>query len=215
MKPSGGCRRGCGRSWPASAHRVDQVLAAHLVVDAERRPAHAPSRPSTAACTWPPVTGTCVTLSRSRDRCRRWCPASASRSTIGTCSTWPVVGEIGRKASRWRGARAQRRQHDVHHLVVVLEHLEQRRVEAARSVALGGRQELVVEAEARRGRRRSRALLCVAEARMLAERVGHLASAACRDARPASPCWARCRAPCASRPCRRRSRSAASGSCPR
>ena len=27
---------------------------------------------------------------------------------------------------------------------------------------------------------------------------------------PASPCWARCRAPCAARPCRRRSRTAAS-----
>ena len=68
---------------------------------------------------------------------------------------------------------AQRRQHDVHHRVEALQHLEQRRVEAAGLVALGRRHELVFEAERVEEGAQPRVVV-LAERRMRAERVGHL-----------------------------------------
>ena len=47
-------------------------------------------------------------------------------------------------------------------------------------------------------------------AMLVAERIGHRRQRLAEMLRPASPCWARCRAPCAARPCRRRSRTAGS-----
>ena len=71
------------------------------------------------------------------------------RSIIGTCSTRPVRGRNRQERRVGRAPlRPQRRQDDVHHLVVDLEHLQQRLVEHARGVGLGRRHELVVEAEA-------------------------------------------------------------------
>ena len=55
----------------------------------------------------------------------------------------------------------------------MVQHLEQRRVEAPAGVALGGRQEFVVEAERVEKCLQPR-IVVVAEAFMLAERVGHL-----------------------------------------
>ena len=67
--------------------------------------------------------------------------------------------------------RPERRQDDVHHLVVDLEHLEQRRVEHAGLVALGRREELVLEAEAVEEVAQHRVVV-VGEALELAEGIG-------------------------------------------
>ena len=67
----------------------------------------------------------------------------------------------------------QGRQDDVHHLVVDLEHLQQRGVEPAGLVALGGRQELVLEAELVEEAAQARVVVR-GEARVLvAEGIGH------------------------------------------
>ena len=68
--------------------------------------------------------------------------------------------------------RPERRQDDVHDLVVDLEHRQQRLVEASRLVGLGRRHELVGEAEAvEEGAQHG--VVVVREALELAERVGH------------------------------------------
>ena len=76
-------------------HRVDQVLAGHFIVDAERGPAHRPVRlPLQLAM----AAGDRKrdALLAFRDRRRRSCRPSTSWATIGTCSTTPVRGQIGR-----------------------------------------------------------------------------------------------------------------------
>ena len=87
-------------------------------------------------------------------------PASTSRSTIGTCSTAPVVGR-DRQEGRigLRALLAERRQHDRHHLVVGCEHLQQRRVEAARPCSSRWRSRTRRRSRSGRGSARRRALL--------------------------------------------------------
>ena len=45
--------------------------------------------------TWPPVTGTSVRVPSSS--ANTIVPASTFRSRVGACSTWPVLGLMGRK----------------------------------------------------------------------------------------------------------------------
>ncbi|MNE32730.1 hypothetical protein D3C80_1263540 [compost metagenome] len=45
--------------------------------------------------TWPPVTGTSVRPPAGSSK--TMVPRSMLRSSVGTCSTWPVIGLIGRK----------------------------------------------------------------------------------------------------------------------
>ena len=158
---------------PDEAHRIDQVLARHLVVDAERRPAHRPIRlPLQLAMA--ARDRHLRQPARCRDPCRRSSPTATSRSTIGTCSTWP-----GRRRDRQEGTVGgaafgpERRQDHVADRIVMLQHLEQRRVEAPGGVALGRREELVVEAERVEKCLQPR-IVVMAEALMLAERIGHL-----------------------------------------
>jgi hypothetical protein len=69
--------------------------------------------------------------------------------------------------------RAERGQHDRHDGVVALEHGEQRRVEAAGPIALGRRQEFVIESEGVEERAQT-CVVVVAEAFVRTERVRHL-----------------------------------------
>ena len=100
-------------------------------------------------------------------------PALTWRAIIGTCSTRPVRS---RDREERRIGRApfgpERRQDDVHDLVVDREHLEKRRVEHAGRVALGRRIELVVESEAVEEIAQHRVVV-VSEAFEFAEWVGH------------------------------------------
>ena len=64
-------------------------------------------------------------------------------------------------------------QDDVHHLVVDREHLQQRRVEHAGLVALGGGEELVLEAEAVEEAAQARVVVRGKARVLVAERVGH------------------------------------------
>ena len=73
-----------------------------------------------------------------------------------------------------RALLAQRRQHDLHHGVEALEHLEQRRVEAAGRVAVGRRQELVLEAELIEEGAQPRIVVRAEATDTVRERVGHL-----------------------------------------
>ena len=87
---------------------------------------------------------------------------------------------------------------------------QQHLVEPARLVGLGRGHELVVEAEAVEEGAQA-GVVVGAEALVLAERVAHRRSPACRGPPPASRGWARCRGSSAGRPCRRRRRSAGCG----
>ena len=116
-------------------HRIDQVLARHFVVDAERDPAHRPVRlPLQLAAP-------------AGDRHRE--PLLRLRFLVGDGAARSVVRQhrhlqhdAGARVDRQerriglRPLLAQRRQHDRHHLVEMRQHLEQRLVEAARLVAL-------------------------------------------------------------------------------
>ena len=189
--------------------RIDQVLAGHLVVDAERDPAHGPVRlPLQLAA---PAgdrrghrllgvgvfVGDGAGLGVVRDDRHLQHDAGLRDRSAGTAN------RCAARSSR------KRRQHDRHHLVEALQHLEQRVVEAAGRVAVGRRHEFVVEAEMiEEGAQPRIVVLRRSSDACRTDRAPW--SAACRDAAPASPCSARCPAPCAGRPCRRRRRSAAS-----
>ena len=189
--------------------RVDQVLAGHLVVDAERDPAHRP-------------VGLPLQLGAPAgdQRGHRLLGVGVlvrDRAGLGVVREHRhLQHDAGRRRDRQerriglRALLAQRRQHDVHHGVEALQHLEQRRVEAARHVAVGRRHELVLEAEMVEEGAQPRVVGGAERRIFVRERVRDCATAACRDATPASPCSARCPAPCAARPCRRRTRSAGS-----
>ncbi len=68
---------------------------------------------------------------------------------------------------------AQGRQHDRHHSVEALEHFEQRVVEATRHVAVGRRQKFIFKSEVVEEGAQPRVVVR-AEARVFAERIGHL-----------------------------------------
>ena len=146
MKPSGGNAAERAADLARELDRIDQILAGHLVVDAEREPAHGPVRlPLQLAAA-------------AGDR--RGHAAAAVGILVGDRARLGVVRDhrhlqhrAGRRRDRQerriglRPLLAQRRQHDRHHLLEPFQHLEQRGVEPPRRVAGGRRHELVVEAE--------------------------------------------------------------------
>ena len=127
-------------------HRVDQVLAAHLVVDAERGPAQRPVG-LPLALDAPARDRRLDLLPRLGIDVGDGAPRRAARQHRHLQDA--AADRRDRQERRVGGAAlgAQGRQDDVHHLVVDLEHPQQRRVEQAGLVALGRRQELVLEAE--------------------------------------------------------------------
>ena len=207
MKPSGGVPPRMLHDLGRQLGRRDEILAVHLVVDVEREPAAGP--------VGLPLQLDVAAGHRRLDQ-RAVLVAIDDGAGVGVGLDHRHLQHaagLGRDRQEDRVGRApllaQGRQHDGLHLVVVLQHGQQHLVEAARLVPIGRRLELVLEAEGIEEGAQPR-VVGRAEARMLvAERIGHRRSAACRDGPPASPCWARCRAPCAARPCRRRSRTAA------
>ena len=208
MKPSGGSAAERAADFAGELDRIDQILAGHLVIDAERDPAHRPVRlPLQLAA-----------------------PAGDRRGHL-LAVVWVLVGDGARigvvgdhrnlqddaglridRQKRRIGLRpllAQRRQHDRHHLVEARENFQERGVEAARRVAL--RSPTRTRTRSRTDRERRAAARCCARQSLDGCRTDRAPwSAACRDAAPPSPCSGRCRAPCAARPCRRRTQSAGS-----
>ena len=171
MKFSGGVAAERAADLRGQRHRIDQVLAAHLVVDAERAPAHGP-------------VGLPLALDApARDRRLHLLARLGVDVDDGASLGVPLHHRHLQHLARGRregeerrvgGAAlgAERRQDDVHHLVVHLEHPHQRRVELACLVALGGRQEFVLEAEAVQEPAQARVVVR-GEARILvAERIG-------------------------------------------
>ena len=161
MNPAGGSaprtRAICG----GQPDRIDQVLARHLVIDAERMPAHRPiGLPLQLAM---PARHRRLELLAGRgiapaDRRRR-------RVMAGDRHLHDDAGSRMNGQERRIGRRsllAQRGQHDRLHLLEALEHAQQRRVETPGSDKFRSKTEFVVEAEAvEKGR--SRALLCAAK----------------------------------------------------
>ena len=127
-------------------HAVDQVLAGHLVIDAERHPAHGPvglplqlgvaagdrGLETFAGFGIPPHDGARVELALLDRDLHHVARLRVDRQE-GRVGLAPLL--------------AQARQHDGHHGVVALENRQQGAVEPAGLVALRRRQELVVEAE--------------------------------------------------------------------
>ncbi len=153
-------------------HGVDEVLPRHLVVDAERRPAHGPVRlPLQLAMT-------------ARDRNLR------EPSGLGLLVEDRAGGRVaiddrhlehlaGDGRDRQEGAvggaplRPKRRQDHVADRLVMLKHPEQRLVEAPGRVAFRRREKLVFETESVEERPEPR-IVVVAEARVIAEGIGNL-----------------------------------------
>ena len=153
-------------------HRVDQVLAGHLVVDAQRHPTHRPIR-------LPLQFAAPAGDERSHVLCR-------IGILVGDGSSFRIVRDhrhlqdgAGPRRDRQerrigkRALRAQRRQHDRHHRLEVRKHFQERIVETSRRVASSRRQEFVVEAELIEECAQARVVV-IGEARMRAERIGHL-----------------------------------------
>ena len=153
-------------------HRVDQVLAGHFIVDAKRKPAHRPIRfPLQLAAAAGDQRGNLLARLGVR---------------VGDGSCLGIVRD-DRHLQHDAGARrdrqerrigfgallAQRRQHDVHHRIEALQHLEQRRIETPGGVAGGRRHEFVVEAELVEEGAQPRVVV-LGETCMRAERIGHL-----------------------------------------
>ena len=172
MNPSGCCAPRMRQIWPERRTEFDQVLAGHLVVHAKRGPAHRPVRlPLQLAVParhghlrQPPGIGILVD-----DR---------ARSDVAVDDRHLQHAARGRRDRQERTVgraplRAERRQDHVADRVVIFEHLEQRYVEAAGNVALGGRHELVVEGK-RVEKRLEPRIVVLAEARMVAEGVRYL-----------------------------------------
>ena len=127
-------------------HRIDQVLARHLIVDAERDPAHRPidlplqlgraagdGHGHLVAIDRVEIgNGACVHIAVNHRHLQHHPGFRADRQER----------RIGRAAFR-----AQRRQHDAHHRVIVRQDLQQRRIEPARRVAIGRRHEFIVKAK--------------------------------------------------------------------
>ena len=192
-------------------HGIDQILAGHLVIDAERDPAHRP-------------VGLPLQLAMPAGD-RRGHPLARTGIVVGDGASGHVAGD-DRHLQHLAGARrngqerrigagplgAQRRQHDGHDFVEPRQHGHQRRVEAPRRVIIGRGHEFVVEAEGVEERAQPR-IVVSAEAAMGAERVRDPGQRLAEVRAPACPCSGRCPAPCAARPCRRRTRSAGCEPC--
>ncbi len=183
-------------------HAVDQILARHLVIDAERVPAHRPvglPLQLGPAARNPRLVPSAV---------RRISPGHRARTRIDLLD--PHLHHLsGARMQRQDGRvgggplRAQGRQHGGHDRVVALQHAQQGGIEPAALVIFGGGGEFGTRSRTDRGSpeggrccaRRSWALRC---------RTGSArGSAAAPDGRAAAPGSARCPAPCAARPCRR------------
>ena len=152
--------------------RVDQVLAGHLVVDLQRHPAHRP-------------VGLPLQLAVAAGH-RHGHPLAVVGVDVADGASLDVAID-GRHLQHDAGLRADRQerrigcpplgaerwQDDALHRVIVGEHRPQCRVEAAGLVAVGGRQELVLEAEGvEEGAQPG--IVVLAETGVSAERVGHL-----------------------------------------
>ena len=155
----------------AELHRVDEVLARHLVVDVQRVPAHRP-------------VGLPLQLALAAGH--RHLDLGAILVLIDDGAGLGVhlqhrhlqhAARLG--AERQEGAvglaplRPEGRQHHVLHRVVVAQHLQQRRVEAARGVPVGGRLEFVLETEGVEEAAQARVVV-VPEALVRAEGIGDL-----------------------------------------
>ena len=199
-----GLRRGAPRMRQIAAgqsHAVDQVLAGHFVIDAERVPAHRP--------VGLPLQLAVAALHRGFEAFAGVGVAPGHGAGAGVPALHRhlhddagvrVDGQDGRIGGAALGAEGG--QDDLDHLVVAFQHAHQGGVEAAGGVVLGGGGELVLEAEGvQEGAQPG--VVVGAEASRGCRTGRGCGSAACRDAAPASPCSARCRAPCAARPCRR------------
>ena len=193
----------------AEPHGIDQVLARHLVVDVEGCPAQRPvALPlHLAMAVGDRHLGQGAILVAEHDRAGLD-PALLDRHLEHAAG-------LGRdrqdRAVGGAPLRPQGRQHDLADPLVPLQHLAQRRVERTAAVGVGAALEGVGEAELHPG--------TPAAARSCARRSSRACrtgrgwrSAAGPDAGPPWPGWARCPAPCATRPCRRRTRRARSAS---
>ncbi len=133
-------------------HGIDEILAGHLVVDAERDPAHRP-------------VGLPLQLAAAAGDLRRDALAAVG-VVIGDGAGGDVMGDdrdlqhhAGARRDRQerriglRPLRPQRRQHDRHHLVVAGEHGAQRGIEAARRCSIRSPTGTRSRSRRRRGRR--------------------------------------------------------------
>ncbi len=156
-----------------SLTEFDEILARHLVVDAERRPAQRP-------------VGLPLALDGAAgDRNLGQLVVGVGIAEDDGAGLGIALGDrhlqhgAAHRRDRQEGRigllalLAQRRQHDRHHLVIGLQHLLQHRVEAPGLVDLGGADELVGEAEAVEEGAQAR-IVAGAEALIFAEGVGHL-----------------------------------------
>ena len=152
-------------------HAIDQILAGHLVIHRERMPAHRPVG-------LPLQLAGAAGDRRLVQRAVGWVPpadrpagdvAGHDRHLHDDAGAW-----VDRQKRRIGGApvRAQGGQHGRHHLVVAGEHALQRVVEAAGSVIVGRRGELVIEAEAVK-KTAQPGVVVGAETVVGPERVGH------------------------------------------
>ncbi len=127
-------------------HRIDQVLAGHLVIDVERVPAHRP--------VGLPLQLAAAALHRGLIRLAALRVAPDHRSG---CSVVPLHrhlhdapgARVQRQDRRVGGTafRPERRQDHRHHLVVAFQHADQRRIEPTGGVIFGGGREFVFESE--------------------------------------------------------------------
>ncbi len=172
MNPSGGAAAERRADLAGQLDRIDQILAGHFIVDAERIPAHRPVRL--------PLQLAMAASDRKRNALLGIGIVIGDRAGLGVvlCDRH-VEHEPGARTDRQerriarRALLAQRRQHDRHHLLQPLQHAQQRGVEPARGVILGRGREFVVEAELVEERAQPR-IVVRAETVMAAERIGHL-----------------------------------------
>ncbi len=128
-------------------HAVDQILAGHFIIDTQRQPAHRPIHL--------PLQLAVAAGDGNRDRLAR------AGADIGDRAGRHIAVDdrhlqhgaqhrIDRQERRIGGAPfgAERGQDDAHHIVIMGQYLQQRRIEHAAGVAFGGRHELVIKAEA-------------------------------------------------------------------
>ena len=126
--------------------RVDQILAGHFIVDAEREPAHRPVRL--------PLQLAMPAGDRKRDALLGFGIVIGDRAGLHiVLDDRHIQHRAGARANREerriarRALLAQRRQHDRHHLLEPLQHAQQRRVEVSRRVIVGRTGEFVVKTE--------------------------------------------------------------------
>ena len=145
MNPSGGLRAEHAAYLRALLDAINQILARHFVIDAERRPAQRPIRlplhfhaPAGYQCF------DLLSVLVLEDDCsfgdialKRWDLQHPS-----------ALGADGQERRICRAAiLAERRQHDRHDLFVAFEHHEQRLIERTAAILLRRREELVLETE--------------------------------------------------------------------